>query len=208
MTRKLARMNRYPVIRLGAMTLAAMALSGCMRGVPEPALSVRDAQYMALVPIWQVEPDFERYEVDYRTAEEPGTIIVDSRSRHLYFVLPEGRAIRYGVAVGAEAFGWTGVATVAHKAEWPRWTPPPEMLRRWPHLAPRAGGMEGGPDNPLGARALYLHQNGRDTLYRIHGTNEPETIGREASSGCIRMRNIDVIDLYNRVKPGAKVIVI
>lgn len=208
MTRKLGRMNRTPVIRLGAITLAALALSGCMRGVPEPALSVRDAQYMALVPVWQVDPDFERYEVDYRTAEAPGTIIVDSRSRHLYLVLPEGRAIRYGVAVGSEAFGWTGVATVAHKAEWPRWTPPAEMLRRWPHLAPRAGGMEGGPDNPLGARALYLYQDGRDTLYRIHGTNEPETIGREASSGCIRMRNIDVIDLYNRVKPGAKVMVI
>lgn len=208
MKRKLGCMTCRSVIRLGGLALAALMLSACMRGVPEPALSVRDAQYMALVPVWQVDPDFERYEVDYRTTEQPGAIVVDSRSRHLYFVLPEGRAIRYGVAVGSEAFGWTGVATVAHKAEWPRWTPPPEMLRRWPHLLPRAGGMEGGPDNPLGARALYLFQDGRDTLYRIHGTNEPETIGREASSGCIRMRNIDVIDLYNRVKPGAKVIVI
>ena len=93
------------------------------------------------------------------------------------------------------------------KAEWPRWTPPAEMIKRWPHLAPRAGGMEGGPDNPLGARALYLYQDGKDTLYRIHGTNEPETIGRSASSGCIRMRNIDAIDLYNRAAVGGKVIV-
>lgn len=188
--------------------LAAVALGGCMRGVPDPALSIRDAKYMALVPTWEVDPEFQRYEVEYRTTEPPGSIIVDTKARLLYFVKPDGKAIRYGVAVGSEAFGWTGTATVAHKAEWPRWTPPAEMLRRWPHLAPRAGGMEGGPDNPLGARALYLFQNGRDTLYRIHGTNEPETIGREASSGCIRMRNIDVIDLYNRVRPGAKVTVI
>lgn len=194
-------------IVLAALALGA-TLCGCMRGVPEPALNARDAQYMALVPTWQVDPEFERYEVEYRTTETPGTIVVDTAARHLYFVMHGGKAIRYGVAVGDEAFGWNGVATIAHKAEWPRWTPPAEMIRRWPHLAPRAGGMAGGPDNPLGARALYLYQNGRDTLYRIHGTNEPESIGRRASSGCIRMRNIDAIDLYNRVTVGARVVVL
>jgi lipoprotein-anchoring transpeptidase ErfK/SrfK len=194
--------------KLAALGLVALALGGCYRGVPDPSLSARDAEYMALVPIAEMDPQFQRYEVEYRTTEKPGTIVVDTRSRLLYFVKGDGKAIRYGVAVGSEAFGWTGVAEVARKAEWPRWTPPAEMLIRWPHLRPRAGGMEGGPDNPLGARALYLYQGGRDTLYRIHGTNEPETIGREASSGCIRMRNIDVIDLYNRVKPGARVVVI
>jgi lipoprotein-anchoring transpeptidase ErfK/SrfK len=186
----------------------ALLLGGCFRGVPDPSLSARDSQFMALVPTHELDLDFERYEVSYVTTEKPGTIIVHQKERMLYFVLPNNRAIRYGVAVGNEAFGWTGVATVQRMAEWPRWTPPPAMLRRWPHLAPRAGGMEGGPNNPLGARALYLYQGGRDTLYRIHGTNEPESIGRQASSGCIRMRNIDAIDLYNRAKVGAKVIVL
>ncbi len=112
--------------------------------------------------------------------------------------------MRYGVTVGDEAFGWTGVARIARKAEWPDWTPPAEMKKRWPHVQ----FTKGGPDNPLGARALYLYdERGRDTLYRIHGTNEPEKIGRAVSSGCIRMRNIDVVDLYNRVPNGARVIV-
>jgi lipoprotein-anchoring transpeptidase ErfK/SrfK len=187
---------------------AGILLSGC-RFVPvaEPALSVRDAQYMALVPKAEIDLQFERYEIDDPTGEAPGTIIVDTKPRLLYFVLPNKRAIRYGVAVGNEAFGWSGVANMARKAEWPRWTPPAEMLVRWPHLRGRAGGMEGGPENPLGARALYLYEGGRDTLYRIHGTNEPEKIGHAVSSGCIRMRNIDVIDLYNRAPVGGKVIV-
>ena len=133
---------------------------------------------------------------------------IDTKEKFLYLVLPNKKAIRYGVATGEEAYGWTGEAVVQRKAEWPRWTPPAEMIKRWPHLKPVAGGMNGGPENPLGARALYLYQNGQDTLYRIHGTNEPETIGRSASSGCIRMRNIDAIDLFNRVPVGAKVIVV
>ena len=118
-------------------------------------------------------------------------------------MLPNRRAIRYGVAVGDEAFGWTGTATVQRKAEWPDWNPPAEMKKRWPHVHP----VSGGPNSPLGARALYLFEGNRDTLYRIHGTNEPEKIGQAASSGCIRMRNIDVVELYNRVQPGTKVIV-
>ena len=189
-------------------TVASVALAACnYKGVPDPVVSSKDAEWMALVPKVDMDLQFERYEIADPTGEEPGAIVVDTRERFLYFVLPGKKAIRYGVAVGDEAFGWTGEAVMQRKAEWPRWTPPAEMLKRWPHLLPRAGGMEGGPDNPLGARALYLYQGGKDTLYRIHGTNEPETIGRQASSGCIRMRNIDAIDLYERVKVGAKVIV-
>ena len=176
----------------------------------------RDALALAGEPFPVFESDaqeipykFRRRTVDYATSEAPGTIVVDTSRHFLYFVLPNGKAIRYGVATGSEAAGWTGEAKVGRKAEWPHWTPPADMLARWPHLKPTAaaGGLTGGPDNPLGARALYLYQNGRDTLYRIHGTNEPETIGRDVSSGCIRMANIDVIDLFTRVAVGAKVIV-
>ncbi|KQU50238.1 hypothetical protein ASG72_19440 [Bosea sp. Leaf344] len=192
--------------------LVALALSSLLgacqyKSIAAPNLSGRDAEYMALVPKFDIELTHMPYEIDDPTGQEPGTIYVDTKQNFLYLVLPNRKAIRYGVATGSEAFGWTGTAVVQRKAEWPRWTPPAEMLKRWPHLAPRAGGMAGGPDNPLGARALYLYQNGRDTLYRIHGTNEPETIGMQASSGCIRMRNIDAIDLFNRVPVGAKVIV-
>jgi lipoprotein-anchoring transpeptidase ErfK/SrfK len=190
--------------------LAAAVLAGCnYKGVPDPALSARDAEFMARVPDVEMDIGYERYEVSDPTGEAPGTIVVDTKANFLYLVLPGKRAIRYGVATGAEAFGWTGTATVKRKAEWPRWMPPADMLQRWPHLRPTAaaGGLGGGPDNPLGARALYLYQGGRDTLYRIHGTNEPEKIGANVSSGCIRMRNIDVVDLYNRTPLGATVIV-
>jgi lipoprotein-anchoring transpeptidase ErfK/SrfK len=186
----------------------SVLLGACQyKTVHAPSLSARDAEYMALVPNFETQITHLPYEITDPTGEEPGTIVVDTTEKFLYFVLPNKKAIRYGVATGDEAFGWTGTAVMQRKAEWPRWTPPAEMIARWPHLAPRAGGMEGGPDNPLGARALYLYQNGKDTLYRIHGTNEPETIGRSASSGCIRMRNIDAIDLYNRAAVGGKVIV-
>ncbi len=190
--------------------LLATALTGCnYKAVPAPSVSERDAQWMAKVPTFQVDSNFERYEVDDPTGEEPGTVVVDQKANFVYFVLPGKKAIRYGAATGSEAFGWTGTAKIARKAEWPRWMPPSDMLARWPHLKPTAaaGGLSGGPDNPLGARALYLYQGNKDTLYRIHGTNEPDKIGRNVSSGCIRMRNIDVIDLYNRVKLGAKVVV-
>ena len=197
-----------PIRGVVAACVVALLLGGCLRGVPDPSLSARDAQYMALVPNWELDPQFQRYEVDYRTSEKPGTVVIYTQDRLLYLVMPDGKAIRYGVGVGNEAFGWTGQMDIARKAEWPSWTPPAEMLERWPHLRPRAGGMAGGPENPLGARALYLHKDGRDTLYRIHGTNEPESIGQASSSGCIRMRNVDVIDLFNRIKVGAKVVVI
>jgi lipoprotein-anchoring transpeptidase ErfK/SrfK len=129
--------------------------------------------------------------------------VVETKERQLYYVLGDGKAVRYGVAVGDEAYGWTGTARIDHKAEWPAWNPPAEMIKRWPHVHR----MDGGPANPLGARALYLFDGGKDTLYRIHGTNEPEKIGQAVSSGCIRMRNIDVIDLFARANVGAKVIV-
>lgn len=182
----------------------ALLLAGCtFKGVPDPALSARDAEYMALVPEAEFDPHFARYEIADPTREAPGTIVVETKERQLYLVLPNGRAMRYGVSVGDEAYGWTGTARIDRKAEWPAWNPPAEMIKRWPHVH----AMQGGPMNPLGARALYLSGHGRDTLYRIHGTNEPEKIGQAVSSGCIRMRNIDVVDLYNRVPVGATVIV-
>jgi lipoprotein-anchoring transpeptidase ErfK/SrfK len=138
--------------------------------------------------------------VSYPSGERPGTIVISTRERRLYYLLGNGRAISYGIGVGRDGFAWSGVKTVSAKREWPSWTPPSEMLRRRPDL-PRY--MPGGPDNPLGARALYLGSS----LYRIHGSNEPHTIGQAVSSGCFRMTNADVVDLYNRVSVGAKVIV-
>jgi lipoprotein-anchoring transpeptidase ErfK/SrfK len=143
----------------------------------------------------------QRQIVDYPSREAPGTIIVDTPHTYLYYILGGGRAIRYGIGVGREGFTWSGVKSVARKAEWPDWYPPPEMIGRQPYL-PRM--MAGGPGNPLGARALYIG----GTEYRIHGTNAPSTIGKHVSSGCIRLRNADIIDLFSRVKVGAKVIVL
>ncbi|ACB96618.1 L,D-transpeptidase [Beijerinckia indica] len=139
------------------------------------------------------------------TEEGPGTIVIDTKSRQLYYIQPDGMAIRYGIGVGREGFAWKGTARVGRKAEWPRWIPPKEMLKRRPDLPTS---MEGGVENPLGARALYLYQGERDTLFRIHGTNEPDTIGKAVSSGCIRMMNADVIDLFQRVPVGTRVVVL
>jgi len=150
---------------------------------------------------YAIAPQFQRQLVSYRGNERPGTIVVDTSNKFLYLVQDGGRAIRYGIGVGREGFEWRGRQTVSMKREWPSWRPPAEMLRRRPDL-PRF--MEGGPDNPLGARALYLGS----TLYRIHGTNEPHTIGQAVSSGCIRMLNDDVVDLYSRVKVGTSVVVL
>jgi lipoprotein-anchoring transpeptidase ErfK/SrfK len=146
--------------------------------------------------------------VSFKTSEAPGTIIVETRSHRLYLVLQGGKALRYPVGVGKEAFAWTGTAHIARLAEWPAWHPPKEMVDRAAaksQFLPYS--FEGGRLNPLGARALYLYQGNRDTLYRIHGTNEPRTIGRSVSSGCIRMLNDDIIDLYARVGIGTKVVV-
>lgn len=148
-----------------------------------------------------VDPRFRRQIVAYQGREAPGTIVVDTRNRFLYYVQADGKAVRYGVGVGRDGFSWKGVQRVSRKAQWPDWRPPESMRRRQPELP---AFMAGGPDNPLGARALYLG----DTLYRIHGTNEPHTIGHAMSSGCIRMMNEDVIDLYERVRVGARVVVL
>jgi len=149
---------------------------------------------------YPIDPQFERQEVDYQGKEEPGTVVIDTPRHFLYLVQPNGTALRYGIGVGRPGFTWSGMHTVSAKKEWPDWVPPPEMLQRQPYL-PHF--MPGGPGNPLGARAMYLGS----TLYRIHGSNEPWTIGQNVSSGCIRMRNVDIIDLYARVKVGSKVFV-
>src|SRR5207237_2386420 len=144
---------------------------------------------------------YQKAMVFYRTSEPPGTIVVETSERHLYLIQPGGRALRYGIGVGRDGFQWQGLLSIAKKAEWPDWTPPPEMIARQPYL-PRF--MAGGPGNPLGARAMYL----RGTVYRIHGTNAPETIGTHVSSGCIRLTNADVSDLYSRVNVGTRVVVL
>ena len=144
---------------------------------------------------------FKRQVVNYPTREPAGTVIIDTPNTYLYYVVGNGRAIRYGIGVGRDGFTWSGVQSISKKAEWPDWTPPPEMLSRQPYL-PRF--MAGGPGNPLGARAMYLG----GTIYRIHGTNAPSSIGKQVSSGCIRMVNEDVMDLYSRVNVGTKVVVL
>lgn len=161
-----------------------------------------------------VDPAYRRADVQYATREPRGTIVVDPPHHYLYYVEGGGNARRYGIAVGGEGFGWSGVATVHSKQEWPDWYPTKEILERHPELRaglkelPSGQGVPGGPDSPLGARALYLWQGNKDTLYRIHGTNEPWKIGSNVSSGCIRMINDDVIDLYDRVGIGTKVVVL
>ena len=139
---------------------------------------------------------------------QSGSVVIDPAHRFLYLILDQGQGIRYGIGVGREGFGWSGTATVKSKQEWPKWFPPSDMMARDVRAAHWVDGMPGGNDNPLGARALYLWQGNKDTLYRIHGTNEPLSIGRGVSSGCIRMFNQDAIDLYNRVPEGTKVIVL
>lgn len=152
-----------------------------------------------------LDPKYVRTEVRYETEYEVGTIVIDPDAKYLYLVAENGMALRYGVGVGRAGFEWSGTAKIKRKAEWPTWTPPAAMRKREPWLPAR---MEGGIENPLGARAMYLYQGGRDTLYRIHGTNNPSTIGKAVSSGCIRLVNADVADLYNRTPMGTTVVVL
>ncbi|MBJ6132826.1 L,D-transpeptidase [Ochrobactrum sp. Q0168] len=210
---------------------SAVALSGCVSTAqpPQPAKPVNKPvapsqpvplMYQAMpeeqfplpaVDISKVDPKFWRQEVDYPTSEVKGTIIVDTPNKYLYHVLGNGRAMRYGIGVGRDGFAWAGRAVVAYKRQWPRWTPPDEMVARQPALQPYSianGGMPPGLKNPLGARAMYIHKDGRDTLYRIHGSPEAWSIGKAVSSGCIRMLNQDVIDLYNNVRDGSTIVVI
>lgn len=220
-----------PVSRRSVLTTLATAfvpgaLAGCVSG-PQQPYEVRrranpNAAFLAMygerpdekfplpaTDISEVDPRFLRQEVAYRTSEAPGTIVVDTNARFLYLVREDGRAIRYGIGVGKQGMSWRGRATVGRKAAWPRWTPTPSMIARDPEKnGPWAGGMPAGLENPLGARALYLYQGNRDTLYRIHGTSEPWSIGKAVSSGCIRLFNQDIIDLHSRVPVGTNVLVL
>jgi lipoprotein-anchoring transpeptidase ErfK/SrfK len=187
------------------------ALSGCITdGFLYTANygATSDAGYsLPAIPITKVPQEFRRTIISLDTPEKPGTIIVDTGTKHLYFILPEGKAVRYGIGVGREGFEWHGTAHIALKREWPVWTPPAAMIRRKPELAKWRGGMPPGPGNALGARAMYLFNKGGDSGYRLHGTPEWFSIGKAMSSGCIRLMNQDIIDLYDRAEVGAKVIV-
>jgi lipoprotein-anchoring transpeptidase ErfK/SrfK len=199
---------------IGRVALAVLGIgilvSGCMQSTMEPAsdanLTSLDRRLLANPPYARarIPEQYQRHIVEYSGREAPGTILIDSDARYLYYMLPEGKAIRYGVTVGEEALAWSGVAKVGRKTEWPSWTPTPEIKQRM-HVPDY---VSPGPQNPMGARAMYLYEGNKDTLYRIHGTNQPEYIGSAISSGCIRMTNEDVIDLYNRVKIGTQVIVL
>jgi len=189
----------------------SVLVSGCMQQTLEPAseanLTPRDRKLLANPPYAQanIPEPYLRHIVDYHRKEAPGTVVVDPDARYLYYVLPKGKAIRYGVTVGEEALVFSGVAKIGRKEEWPSWTPTADIKKRLGNIPDFVGP---GPHNPLGARGLYLYTGSRDTLYRIHGTNQPEYIGSAISSGCIRMTNEDVIDLYNRVKLGTPVVVL
>ena len=185
-------------------------LGGCMQSTlspsPEANLTPRDKKLLAAAPYEKavIPEPYRRHMVAYHRKEEPGTIVIDSDARFLYYVLPGGKAIRYGVTVGEEAMAWSGVAKVERKTEWPAWNPTPGERQRMDvpaYVSP-------GPQNPMGARAMYLYEGNKDTLYRIHGTNQPEYIGASISSGCIRMTNEDVIDLYDRANVGTVVVVL
>jgi lipoprotein-anchoring transpeptidase ErfK/SrfK len=208
------KLNSRRAAAFGALAIGAIAFSGAAAAAPLelfPFIVTPPTQY-APPPVQAAPSDDEgtavelparlrRQIVNYATREAPGTVIIDTPNTYLYYVLGNGQAIRYGIGVGRDGFTWSGTQTVTKKAEWPDWTPPPEMIARQPYL-PRQ--MAGGPGNPLGARAMYLG----GTVYRIHGTNAPGTIGTHVSSGCIRLTNEDVTDLYSRVNVGTKVIVL
>jgi lipoprotein-anchoring transpeptidase ErfK/SrfK len=189
--------------------LSGLLLGGCMQSVPvsDANFTARDKRQLANPPYRQasISPAYQRQVVPYYRKEAPGSILVDTAGRYVFYVLPGGKAVRYGATVGEDGQNWSGVATVGRKEEWPGWTPTADVKRR---LGPLPNHVEGGAHNPMGARALYLYAGGKDTLYRIHGTNQPEYIGRAISSGCIRLTNEDVIDLYSRVKVGATVVVL
>ena len=188
-----------------------LLLGGCMQTTLEPAptasLKPRDKELLARAPYAQatIPVPFQRHLVEYHRKEAPGTIVIDTDNRYLYLVQQEHKAIRYGVTVGEEAQGWSGVAKIGNMTEWPSWTPTAGEHQR---LDPLPAYVPGGPQNPMGARAMYLYANGKDTLFRIHGTNQPEYIGEAISSGCIRLTNENVIDLYSRVKLGTPVVVL
>jgi len=191
--------------RLGLRVALALVMLGAapVRATPPDAVTMDVGDEPGRISTEEVRIEdgpFARQLVFYRSNDAPGTVVISTADRFLYLILGGNRALRYGIGVGREGFQWSGLVKIARKAEWPDWTPPPEMIERQPYL-PRF--MAGGPGNPMGARAMYLGS----TVYRIHGTNQPETIGQAVSSGCFRLANGDVIDLYSRVDVGAKVII-
>jgi lipoprotein-anchoring transpeptidase ErfK/SrfK len=198
-------------LKLGLSLAATLLMAGCMQATLSPStdasMTPRDRQLLANPPYAEIKvpEQYQRHVVDYDRPDPPGTILVDSEQHYLYYVQPDHKAIRYGVAVGEEAMAFSGTATVGKKAAWPDWVPTPGEQER---LGPFPKRVAGGPANPLGARALYLFQGNTDTLYRIHGTNQPEYIGQSVSSGCIRMTNADAIDLFDRVRMGTNVVVL
>ena len=205
---------------MGATGLAALTLTGCAttsRTMQPDGPSADVLRMYAALPderfpipamrIDRLDPRYYRQVVTDPTGARPGTVVVDTPNRFLYWVMEGGRAVRYGVGIGRDGFDWGGTGTIAYKREWPRWTPPAEMIVRQPELEIYRNGMEPGLENPLGARALYIFQNGRDTLYRVHGTLDVETIGKAISSGCVRLMAQDVIDLYQRVPNGSPIVV-
>lgn len=201
-----------PISRRGLLLGMSALLAGCSTNAPSHVANyaaIPDEKFpLKAMPLDKIKPELRRQEVAYEGPHKAGTIVVDTPARRLYYVMDEGRAMRYGVGVGREGLAFAGSAYVGRKAEWPRWTPTENMMRREERYRKLAGGMEGGPWNPLGARAMYLYRGGNDTHFRIHGTNQPESIGLAMSSGCVRMLNHDVIDLYERVKVGDRVVVI
>jgi len=212
------RLNRRAFLGASAAGASALALSACTTtdlltpppeaapadpGFGDPramyAARVDEGYQLPAIPVDKIDPKFIRQVVSNPTGEKPGTIVVDTSQHFLYLVQDGGKAIRYGVSLGKSGFEWTGSAVVQWKKKWPVWTPPPEMIKRRPELAQYKDGMPPGPNNPLGARAMYLYRNGNDTMYRLHGTPEWNSIGKNASSGCVRFMNQDIIDLYARV---------
>ena len=204
--------TRFAAAALGALAIGVTAFSAPAAAAPLPLFPFFLPQIeMAPPPVAAAPQDedqaselparLRRQVVSYPTREAPGTVIIDTPNTYLYLVLGNGQALRYGIGIGRDGFTWSGTQTISRKAEWPAWTPPPEMIARQPYL-PRH--MAGGPGNPLGARAMYLGS----TIYRIHGTNAPHTIGQRVSSGCIRLTNEDVMDLYSRVHVGTRVVVL
>lgn len=198
---------------LAAFLVAVMALTGCSvtnsSYFSNAYVAKQDGNFkLPAIPVSKVPAEFRRQIVTYESDEKPGTVVVDTKNKHLYYVQEDNKAIRYGIGVGRDGFRWSGTAKAAWKREWPTWTPPAAMIRRQPELAKYRGGMKPGLNNPLGPRAIYLTKRGRDTGYRIHGSPEWWSIGNAMSSGCIRLMNQDIVDLYDRVQPGAKVIVL
>ena len=182
-------------------------MQGTLEGVSDANFTARDRKLLASAPYSRasIPTHYQKQVVAFHRQEAPGSIVVDSDARYLYYVLPNKQALRYGVTVGEDAQAWTGVAKVGRKEEWPGWTPTDGERKR---LGPLPARVEGGPHNPMGSRGIYLYSGDKDTLFRIHGTNQPEYIGQAISSGCIRMTNEDVIDLYNKVKMGSIVVVL